>query len=151
MYSGSLNPRSVLLATRLCYLSIPSEDGESDLKEHLVNLKCKIPRYFTSKMSLFGNNCHLRHAGYGKPQASLKHKAEEHYSMEKREKVGRGHSERKSLGGKRELRVMVAPHWLNYGSFSWAGLLLGEEKIFLSPPGVCRASLSQLELVNGGK
>lgn len=37
------------------------------------------------------------------------------------------------------------------GSLSLAGLLLGEEKIFLSPTGVCRISLSQLELVNGGK
>lgn len=55
--------------------------------------------------------------------------------MEKKEKVGRGHSERKSLGGKRELRVVVAPYWLNYGSFSWAGLLLGEEKICLPSAG----------------
>lgn len=55
--------------------------------------------------------------------------------MEKKEEVGRGCSEQKPLGGKQELRVMMTPRWQNYGHFSWAGLLLGEEKIFLPPAG----------------
>ena len=80
-----------------------------------------------------------------KPSASLGNKGEECYFIEKKEEVGRGCFEGKSIKRNQGCKIVMVSHWLSCCSFSLATLLLGKEKIFLPPSEVVKKLLPAQE------
>lgn len=95
-----------------------------------VNLRNKRASYFTSKMGVFRTteNCNSGHCKLGKTTGKS-HKADGCYCMEKKEKVGRGCFERKSMGEKQEFRVTVVSPWLICRG---SGFLIGDTMYIFS-------------------
>lgn len=73
-----------------------------------VSLKNKAASFFYQQ-----RNCNSEHRNDGKPEASPKNKKEKHYFIEKKEEVGKGGYEQKSIRGEQEFKAVVASCWLS--------------------------------------
>lgn len=78
-------------------------------------------------------NCSSGQASCSEPQTSPKKKGEEPFFYRGKEDVERGCFEQKFIGGKWEIGVVAASHWLQVR----AATVAGREEIFLPPVGLC--------------